>query len=90
MNLLFRPVGLIAGLVAGLLAKKIFDASWQMIDGDQPPEADERDISIVKLVLSLALEGAIFALVRGLVDHGARKAFASYTGAWPGADNSVE
>jgi hypothetical protein len=90
MNLLFRPVGLIAGLIAGLLAKKIFDASWQLIDGEQPPEADVRHISTSKLVLSLALEGAIFALVKGLVDRGARKAFANYTGAWPGADNSIE
>lgn len=90
MNLLFRPVSLIAGLIAGILAKKIFDASWRLIDGDQPPEADERNISTGKLVLSLALEGAIFALVRGLVDRGARKAFASYTGSWPGVDSSVE
>jgi hypothetical protein len=90
VNLLFRPVGLVAGLIAGLLAKKIFDASWQLIDGDRPPEANERYISTGRLILSLVLEGAIFALVRGLVDRGARKAFASYTGAWPGADNSVE
>lgn len=90
MNLLFRPVGLVAGLIAGLLAKRIFDASWKLIDGEQPPVADERNISTGKLVLSLALEGAIFALVKGLVDRGARKAFASYTGAWPGADNSLE
>jgi hypothetical protein len=84
MNLLFRPVGIIAGLIAGFLAKKLFDASWKMIDGDQPPAADERDISIGRLVLVLIVEGAIFALVKGLVDHGARRAFASYTGAWPG------
>jgi len=90
MNLLFRPVGIIAGIIAGILARKIFDASWRLIDGDQPPEADERYISTGKLVLSLVLEGAIFALVKGLVDRGARKAFANYTGAWPGADNSVE
>jgi len=90
MNLLFRPVGIIAGIIAGILARKIFDASWRLIDGDQPPEAGERYISTGKLVLSLVLEGAIFALVKGLVDRGARKAFANYTGAWPGADNSVE
>ena len=90
MNLLFRPVGLVAGLIAGLLAKKIFYTSWKLIDGEQPPVADERNISTGKLVLSLALEVAIFALVKGLVDRGARKAFASYTGAWPGGDNSTE
>jgi hypothetical protein len=88
MNLLFRPVGLIAGLIAGLVAKKIFDASWKAIDGDQPPGADEPDISIKRLVLVLILEGAIFALVKGLVDHGARRAFANYTGAWPGPKHS--
>jgi hypothetical protein len=90
MNLLFRPVGLIAGLVAGLLAKKLFDSIWKVIDGDQPPGADERDVSVARLVLVLILEGAIFALVKGLVDHGARRAFASYTGAWPGPKQQVD
>jgi hypothetical protein len=90
MNLLFRPISIVAGLIAGLLARKIFHACWKLIDDEQPPEAEERDISTGKLIISLALEGAIFALVKGLVDRGARKAFASYTGAWPGADNAVE
>lgn len=90
MNLFFRPVGIVAGLIAGFLARRIFDVSWRLIDGDQPPEADVRDISTVKLIISMALEGAIFALVKGLFDRGARQAFARYTGAWPGQDNTIE
>jgi hypothetical protein len=32
------------------------------------------------------LEGAIFRLIRGFVDHGARHGFERVTGAWPGEE----
>ena len=44
----------------------------------------QREPGIPKLIVALLLEGAVFSLVRGLVDHGARVAFKRYTGAWPG------
>ncbi len=84
MGLLFRPFGIVAGLAAGMLARKLFDKGWSSIDDDDPPQAAESDVEMPKLVISLLLEGAIFALVKGLVDHGARSAFARYTGVWPG------
>ena len=34
--------------------------------------------------MALLVEGAIFRLVKGLTDHGARRAFAGATGTWPG------
>jgi hypothetical protein len=34
----------------------------------------------------LLVEGAIFRLVKGLTDHGARRAFAGVTGTWPGEE----
>jgi hypothetical protein len=39
---------------------------------------------VPKLVLALLIEGALFSLIRGLVDRGSRHAFARATGAWPG------
>lgn len=87
--ILFRPVGIVAGLLAGLLAKRIFDQAWKLIDAEDPPEPDVRDIPKLKFMASLVLEGAIFALVRGLVDHYARIAFARYTGRWPGEERSI-
>ena len=32
----------------------------------------------------LTIQGAIFALVRGLVERGSRHAYQRFTGAWPG------
>ena len=38
----------------------------------------------IKLAAALAIEGALFSLIRGLVDHGARQAYLRLTGEWPG------
>lgn len=87
MNLLFRPVGIISGLLAGMVAKKAFEKAWTMIDDQEPPDAEHRYLgSRPKFVIALLLEGAIFTLVRGTVDHGARLGFAKYTGSWPGEE----
>ncbi len=84
MSVLFRPFGIVAGIAAGILARKLFEKGWGSVDDEDPPQADQSDVELPKLVLALLLEGAIFALVKGLVDHGARSAFARYTGVWPG------
>lgn len=84
MNLAFRPVGIISGLLAGIIGKKLFRLIWGRIDDEEAPDPQYRDISLGKLVLALLIEGALFSLLRGLVDHGARHAFAQFAGEWPG------
>ncbi len=84
MTFLFRPMGLIAGLIAGLVARKVFEKGWNSFNDEEPPSPDEEALSLRKLAVALLLEGAVFSLIRGLVDHGARVAFRRYTGAWPG------
>ena len=86
MKFLFAPVGIGAGLVAGMLGKKAFEKLWAVIDEEEPPEPDQRYAPTVKLVAALAIEGAIFRVVKGMTDYGARKAFAGATGTWPGED----
>jgi hypothetical protein len=88
MNLFFRPIGIIAGILAGILARKLFDQSWRLIDSQQPPDPDEHHVPMGKLIVSLAMQGMIFSVVRGLVDHYSRVAFFRYTGAWPGEDDT--
>jgi hypothetical protein len=86
MGLVFRPVGILAGLLAGVVGKKIFDLVWALIDDEDAPEPKYREIGFGKLVVALLLEGAIFRVLRGLADHGARHGFARLTGEWPGQE----
>jgi uncharacterized protein DUF4235 len=86
MKFLFAPIGIVAGLVAGFAAKKAFEGIWGMVDDEEPPEPDQREIRMAKLVAALVVEGAIFRLVKGLTDHGTRSGFAHLTGRWPGEE----
>ena len=86
MKFAFMPISIGGGLLVGILAKKIFDQVWGIIDDEEPPEAKHREVSYGKLVIALLIEGAIFRLVRGLFDHGARRGFARLTGTWPGEE----
>jgi hypothetical protein len=84
MKLLFAPIGIIAGLLAGTVAQKGFDRLWAVFDEGEPPEPDQRDASYPKLIAALLVEGAVFRLTKGLVDHSVRAGFARMTGTWPG------
>jgi hypothetical protein len=84
LKLLFVPFSVGGGLFAGLIGKKLFELFWGLIDEEEPPEPEHRRIPIWKLAVALALEGALFRAVRGLVDHYSREGFARITGAWPG------
>jgi hypothetical protein len=86
MKLLFLPFSIVAGLVAGLLSKKLVAGAWRLVDEEEAPDAKQREISVAKMALALVIEGAIFRAVRGLVDHGARTLFYRLTGSWPGEE----
>lgn len=83
-KLLFTPFGIAAGLIAGFAGKLAFDRVWSLIDEEEAPEPEHRDVSLAKLIVAMAIQGAIFRAVRGLAEHGARRGFQRWTGAWPG------
>jgi len=86
MKLIFTPFRIVLGLVAGLVGQKVFERVWGLIDDEEPPSPEHREFSWPKLVAALVLEGAIFRLVKGLVDHASRTSFAKLTGSWPGEE----
>jgi hypothetical protein len=86
MKVVFIPISVALSLVAGQLSKKVFDAVWGLIDDEEAPRPKHRDVPLAKTALALVIEGAIFRVVRGLTDHGARHAFAGVTGTWPGEE----
>ena len=68
MKFIFLPISIAGGILAGLIAKKSFEQIWGLIDDEEPPDAEHRDVSYPKLAVALLLEGAIFRLVRGFID----------------------
>jgi xanthosine utilization system XapX-like protein len=86
MKVLFLPLSIASGLLAGLVGKKLFEQVWGLFDEEEPPSSKHREISVPKMVAALAIEGAIFRAVRGATDHAARRSFQRVTGSWPGEE----
>jgi hypothetical protein len=85
-KLLFIPVSIAAGLLAGAISRKMFDQVWGLVDQEEPPDSKHRDIPWTKLLIAGAIQGAIFRMVKESIDHGSRRAFYRTTGAWPGEE----
>jgi len=86
MKFIFTPISLLLALIAGIIGQKIFEKIWGLIDEEEPPSPEHREFPWPKLIAALLVEGAIFRLVKGLTDHGARVSFAKATGSWPGEE----
>jgi hypothetical protein len=90
VKLLFIPFSVIGGLLSGFLAKKLFEQAWGVVDDEEPPKPQHRQVPLAKVVAAAALEGAIFKGTRAAIDHKSREAFANATGTWPGEERPDE
>jgi hypothetical protein len=86
MKLVFTPVSIGVGLLAGVVAKKIFNQIWGLFDDEEPPDSKHRDIDWPKLIIAAAIQGAIFRAMKEATDHASRRALARTTGKWPGEE----
>jgi hypothetical protein len=84
MKLLYKPFGIVAGLLAGLLSRRIFDAIWAQIDEEEAPKPTHSDVPMAKIVTAAALQGVVFKTTRAAVDHYGARGFYHLTGTWPG------
>ena len=86
MKLLYWPIGIAAGVVAGRLAGGMFARTWKLAgrEGD-PPKAKVQGRGWVEIVAAATVKGAVFGGVKALVDHASATGFARVTGVWPGA-----
>lgn len=86
-KILYRPWGLLASLLGGLVASQIFQQVWKRLDPDSsedPPKPLESEYRLPKIVVAALVQGAIFSVVRALINRGGARAFERWTGEWPG------
>lgn len=84
MKLLYKPLGIVLGLLAGWLGREVFQRIWALVDEEEPPKANTEDAGWAKVLTAAALQAAIFAVVRAAVDRAGATWFREFTGAWPG------
>ena len=80
----YKPVGTLLGIAAGAIAGVIFKQVWRLASGDDDaPDATDEDRGWTEIVAAAALQGAIFAVVKALVDRGGAEGVRKLTGTWP-------
>ncbi|MFF1479778.1 DUF4235 domain-containing protein [Streptomyces sp. NPDC058301] len=84
-KLLYKPIGLVTGVLAGVVAGQAFRRAWKRINTDEePPKPLDEDRRWPEVLVASALEGATFAVIRAAVERGGATAFRRSTGVWPG------
>lgn len=84
MKLIYKPFGIVIGLLSGLVASKIFNAVWGIFDNEEPPKPTTLETSWPKVLGAAAVQGVTFKVTRAIVDRNTAKGFAFLTGTWPG------
>ncbi len=88
VKLLYKPVGMIASVLGGLLAGAIFKKAWKIAAReDDAPTATDASRGWREILLAAAIEGAVFAVVKAAVDRGAAEGTRKLTGSWPGEED---
>ena len=84
MGLIYKPFGILFGILSGLIGKKLFDFVWTKIDDEEPPEATTEETTWGRLLAVAAIQGVIFRVTRFVVDRYGAIGFHYLTGIWPG------
>jgi hypothetical protein len=86
-KILYRPLGLSSSILGGVVAGQVFKQVWKRAapgDRDDAPRALESEYSLRQVLVAAAVQGAIFAVVKAVIDRGGARAFERWTGEWPG------
>jgi len=84
VKLVYRPFGLLISVLGGLAAGAIFRRLWRIVGNEETaPTPTDPDRSWGEIAVAAALEGAVFGVVRALIDRAGATGFARATGTWP-------
>jgi Protein of unknown function (DUF4235) len=74
-------VSVLGAIVAGAVFKRIWRVATQE---DEAPSATDERRSWSEVLIAAALQGAIFAVIKAVLDRGTATAARELTGTWPG------
>ena len=78
-------VGMLVSVLGGVIAGAIFKRVWKVAAGeDDAPKATDAQRGWREVLLAAALQGAIFGLVKAVIERGAAEGTRRFTGVWPG------
>ena len=86
-KILYRPFGLVGSIVGGIVAGQVFRQVYKRVapgHPDDPPTPLQSEYPLKEIVLASLLQGAVFSVVKALIDRGGARAFQRWTGEWPG------
>ncbi len=86
-KILFRPFGLASSLLGGVIAGALFKQIWKYAtpgEESDSPKALESEYGMRQVLIAAAVQGAIFAIVKAVIQRSGARAFQRATGEWPG------
>jgi hypothetical protein len=84
-RVLYKPFGLIFGVLGGLVAGAVFKRLWRAVaHEEEAPKATDARKGWGEVIAAATVEGAVFGSVKALVDRAGARGFERLTGAWPG------
>jgi hypothetical protein len=88
-KILYRPFGLLSGMLGGLIASQIFRQVWKQATPygqgqDDGPKALSTKYPLKQILIASIVQGALFGLVKTVIDRGGARIFERFAGEWPG------
>ncbi len=84
MKLIYKPIGIILGLIGGQIAKAVFTRVWTAIDDEEAPKPTQEEQTWARVLTVAVIQGAVFQVVKASINRSGAKVWAYLTGVWPG------